>query len=166
MTLLPRIKAWFGSRQRKNLAWKGGPLFMVVNRHPLKSLAGSQLPLRPWLFPHPHTHFPLKGHLFTYRRHKHACYFCWAQILCHVISQNKASVVLWTLTHHVLVAIRLNSYIPLPQEKYILITYYLNYSPVMWQITPPPPKEQFRPFSADLAQITSNCYFFVMCHMY
>ncbi len=38
----------------------GGPLFMVANSHPLRSLAWSQLPLRPLGIPHPPHLLPAK----------------------------------------------------------------------------------------------------------
>ncbi len=34
-------------RKRNTLTWKGGPLFMVANSHPLRSLAWSQLSCTP-----------------------------------------------------------------------------------------------------------------------
>jgi hypothetical protein len=40
-------------KKESSLTWKGGPVFMVANFHPLSSIALSQLPLRPLPFPHP-----------------------------------------------------------------------------------------------------------------
>jgi hypothetical protein len=46
--------------RKKSFTWKGIPLFMVENSHPLRSLAWSQLPLCPLHSSHPRTRFPPK----------------------------------------------------------------------------------------------------------
>jgi hypothetical protein len=40
-------------KERNTLTWKGSPLFIVANSHPLRSLTSNQLPLCPLPFPHP-----------------------------------------------------------------------------------------------------------------
>jgi hypothetical protein len=52
------------TRKKYTLTWKGGPLLMVANSHPPRSLAWSLLPFVP-----SSPHFLPTGHLFTYRRY-------------------------------------------------------------------------------------------------
>jgi hypothetical protein len=57
------------TRKKYTLTWKGSPLLMVLNSHPHRSLAWSQLPLSLLALLTPRTRFLPTGHLFTYRWH-------------------------------------------------------------------------------------------------